>query len=314
MLDLEVKKSIATEYIQKKDFLKWVKDIDESFAALTWEVQEWRATKTTREALEDFLVSENLFEWLSDSVFQKNFSAITFLSKKDKQEIEKAKKTINKWNIDEKKVRTELWLEKNQTDIKNTENKTQQQNLDITSPMVIGGELLLIEKVSQNKEEFSEKIKKISKYLNINPNRLMWVINKESWFDHKIQNKSSWATWLIQFMPKTAEWLGTTTEKLKNMTNVKQLNYVKKYYKPYKDKIKSYEDLYLATLYPLAIGKPDDYILWSENNRAEIIWKQNNMNNWKPISVAHVKTRLTNWVPENYIAQFETTQNTQTFV
>jgi len=306
MLDLEVKKSIATEYIQKKDFLKWVKDIDESFAALTWEIKEWRATKKTREALEDFLVSESLFEWLSDSIFKKNFSAMTFLSEKDKKEIEKAKKTINKGNIDEKKVRTELWLEI-QDDQTTTETP---ENPDIVYP-IVGWELLLIDNVPQNKEKFSEKVKKISEYLNINPNRLMWVMNKESWFNHQIQNKKSWATWLIQFMPETAKWLGTTTEKLKNMTNIKQLNFVKKYYKPYKDKIKSYQDLYLATLYPFAIGKPDDYILWSENNRAGIIWRQNNMNDWKPISVAHVKTRLVKWVPENYIAQFETTENTQ---
>ncbi len=114
MLDLEVKKAIATEYIQKKDLLKWVKGIDESFAALTWEVEEWRATKNTREALEDFLVSENMFEWMWD-LFTKNLSTIAFLSEDKKEELDKAKEIINNSSTNEQSIRSKLWLEKKYT-------------------------------------------------------------------------------------------------------------------------------------------------------------------------------------------------------
>jgi hypothetical protein len=162
--------------------------------------------------------------------------------------------------------------------------------------------LLMIEKIKTNKELFAEKIIQIGKNLNINANWIMWIMHKESWLNHQAVNKKSWATGLIQFMPDTAKRLWTTTKSLKNMSNIEQLEFVEKYFKPYTNKIKSHTDLYLATFYPAAIGKSEDFIIGSEvsEKRARIIGKQNNINNGNPIRVKDVNAWISKWIPEAY--------------
>lgn len=83
-------------------------------------------------------------------------------------------------------------------------------------------------------------------------------------FSPSIRNAAgSGATGLIQFMPRTAEGLGTTTDKLAAMTAVEQLDVVAAYFKPYARRIASLSDMYMAILLPSAIGKPDDAVLFS---------------------------------------------------
>jgi len=137
--------------------------------------------------------------------------------------------------------------------------------------------MLFENKITQNKNAFLAKVKAISSDLGINPNWLMGVMNFESagTFRPDIQNPYSNATGLIQFMPSTAKGLGTSIESLKQMSNVEQLDYVKKYLLPFKTKMKSFVDVYLSVFYPLAVGKPDNYIVGSHNNTESIIVKQN---------------------------------------
>lgn len=96
------------------------------------------------------------------------------------------------------------------------------------------------------------------------------------------------------------------------MSNIDQLDYVEKYYLSFKNKIHSYTDLYLATFYPVALNKPDSFILGSEvsDSEARKIGKQNNMNNRKPIAVKDVKARISQDIPSEYIAQFQGRENT----
>lgn len=79
-------------------------------------------------------------------------------------------------------------------------------------------------------------------------------------------------TGLIQFMAFTAKSLGTTVEALAKMTPEDQLNYVYRYFLPYKGKLKSLGDVYLAILYPKAMGKADSWTLWEKGTLA---YKQN---------------------------------------
>ncbi|MBB3061912.1 lytic transglycosylase domain-containing protein [Microbulbifer rhizosphaerae] len=93
--------------------------------------------------------------------------------------------------------------------------------------------------------------------LGISPDFLMSCMAFETGetFSPSIKNAAgSGATGLIQFMPRTARGLGTTTEELAKMTAEKQLDYVEKYFLPYKGKLKTLEDIYMAILYPVAIG------------------------------------------------------------
>jgi hypothetical protein len=77
----------------------------------------------------------------------------------------------------------------------------------------------------------------------------------------------SGATGLIQFMPSTAQGLGTSVDALAAMTAVEQLDWVEKYFQPYKGKLRDLSDLYMAILWPAAVGKPLEYVLWEKGSR-----------------------------------------------
>jgi hypothetical protein len=130
---------------------------------------------------------------------------------------------------------------------------------------------------SSYRDEFVKKVQSISSSLSIDPNWLMAIMFWESagTFSPSVQNKTSGATGLIQFMPSTATGLGTSTTQLKSMSAVQQLDYVYKYYLPYKGKIKNYVDTYFVTFFPLAIGKPDSFVLETKNISASLIARQN---------------------------------------
>jgi hypothetical protein len=120
---------------------------------------------------------------------------------------------------------------------------------------------------------FIKKVKEISQRLQISPNWLMAIMSFESanTFSPSIRNKSTNAVGLIQFMPSTAISLGTSTEQLSKMSALEQLNYVEKYLQPYKGKMKSYIDTYFSVFFPLAIGKPDDWVLQAKGLSANKI-------------------------------------------
>ena len=83
-------------------------------------------------------------------------------------------------------------------------------------------------------------------------------------FSPSIRNAAgSGATGLIQFMPRTAIGLGTTTDALSAMTDVAQLDYVQAYFKPYSRRIKTLADMYMAILLPSAIDKNGSAALFS---------------------------------------------------
>lgn len=109
--------------------------------------------------------------------------------------------------------------------------------------------------------EFKERVIKISDELEVCPDYLMACMAFETCetFKSDIENKAgSKAIGLIQFMPSTAKSLGTSSEELAEMDSVKQLEYVRKFLICRKGKLKTLEDLYMAIIYPIAIGKDPD--------------------------------------------------------
>lgn len=74
----------------------------------------------------------------------------------------------------------------------------------------------------------------------------------------------SGATGLIQFMPTVAAALGTTVDALARMSAEQQLDWVAKYFAPYRGHLANLADLYMAILWPAAIGKPDGYVLFDK--------------------------------------------------
>jgi hypothetical protein len=128
--------------------------------------------------------------------------------------------------------------------------------------------------IKGDKQAFITRLKEVVGNLGIDPNWLMAVIYKESKFDPAAQNPSG-ATGLIQFMPTTAQGLGTTTASLKTMDSVAQLKYVEKYYAPYAGVLVDYPSLYLATFFPAALGKTDNHIMQTSKLSAGTIAGQN---------------------------------------
>jgi len=118
--------------------------------------------------------------------------------------------------------------------------------------------------IKLNSVAFCQKVIDYSHLLNINPDWLMQVMYKETGgtFNPAIKNKAgSGAVGLIQFMPDTAKMLDTTILQLSKMSNVQQLYFVYKYLYPFRNRMKTFGDTYLAVFYPAAIGKPDDFLL-----------------------------------------------------
>jgi hypothetical protein len=84
----------------------------------------------------------------------------------------------------------------------------------------------------------------------------------------------SGAVGLIQFMPMTALKLGTTNYRLAAMTAEQQINYVYKYFEPYKGRLHNLGDIYMAILWPKGVGKSDDYALF-DRSKTPTTFRQN---------------------------------------
>jgi len=180
--------------------------------------------------------------------------------------------------------------------------------------------MILIDKFKfnfgENRNAVEQKIQTISNSLNISPDWLMLVMLQESGLNSRAVNKQKGdpddafiraktrATGLIQFMPATATGLGTSTQALYNMNAIQQLDYVHKYYLPYKSKIQNFHDLYLATFFPAAMGKDNDYVFQTSKISAATIAVQNptfDLNKDGKVTIAEFREYITKRVPAQFL-------------
>lgn len=80
---------------------------------------------------------------------------------------------------------------------------------------------------------------------------------------------------IIQFGEAAAKDAGTTIPKLLKMTAEEQLDYVYNFFRPYTGKLKTLSDVYMRILWPVAVGKPEDYVLFREANTKSKAYMQN---------------------------------------
>lgn len=116
---------------------------------------------------------------------------------------------------------------------------------------------------------FRTRVIDMSRRLGADPSNVMACMAFETGetFSPSVRNAAgSGATGLIQFMPKTAANLGTSTAALAAMTAVDQLVYVEKYFQPFRGRLKNLGDVYGAILWPAMIGQADDYVLFDAND------------------------------------------------
>ena len=123
-------------------------------------------------------------------------------------------------------------------------------------------------------EEEAQKIVEISERLNTNPGWISKIIDVETggtWDPAEPNKAGSGATGLIQFMPTTAEGLGTSTSELARMTIIEQLDYVEKYFEPYTGRLNSMEDVAAAVFFPAALDQGLDFNIydWYVTNRGQ---------------------------------------------
>jgi len=114
---------------------------------------------------------------------------------------------------------------------------------------------------------FRAEVIKLASDLGCNVNYLMACMAFESGrtFRPDVRNAAgSGATGLIQFMPSTAQALGTSTDALAKMSAVKQLEWVGLYFWNRRGKLKTLSDMYMAILWPAAVGKSEDYVLFDK--------------------------------------------------
>jgi hypothetical protein len=113
---------------------------------------------------------------------------------------------------------------------------------------------------------FISKVQSVSQSLNCNYIDLLCCMANETGatFDPGLVN-SIGATGLIQFMPTTAKGIGTTTDALKELSRVDQLDWALKFFQSMRLNTKAptpkLQDLYLCIFWPAAVGKPDSYII-----------------------------------------------------
>jgi len=129
---------------------------------------------------------------------------------------------------------------------------------------------------------FVKKVSEISAKIGIDPNWLMAIMYFESartFSPSKGNNIGCYG--LIQFCPDSGKNYKTINGKQYFMSDIakmdysKQLDLVYEYYKAYTGKIKSYTDTYFVTFFPLAVGKPDDWIIQGGGLTAGQIYRAN---------------------------------------
>jgi len=109
--------------------------------------------------------------------------------------------------------------------------------------------------------DFNRKLEKIAGQLGVKASDLIAIMKQESGVNPSAVNSSSGATGLIQFMPSTANRLGTSTDELRRMSAVDQLDYVYKYFKMTGVGNGTLGDLYMAVFMPKYVGANDNTVL-----------------------------------------------------
>ncbi len=165
--------------------------------------------------------------------------------------------------------------------------------------------MILETQISVNRQAFADKVASIAYDLGVDPDWLMAVMYCESRINSAAVNSASGATGLIQFMPDTAADLGVSMAQLKDMSNVDQLDYVKKYLFPYRYHINSFVDCYLAVFFPAALGQPGSFVIQAPGLSARLIASQNSgmdFNNDSEITV----DEFTRWAYGRFIPDIQT--------
>lgn len=107
---------------------------------------------------------------------------------------------------------------------------------------------LNFERLITNFPEFLPELQRVAARLETRPEWLLNVMACESSFVASARNHlpGQTASGLLQIIKQTAAGLGTTTAAIRRMNPVEQLQPVEKYFTPFKGRLNSLADVYLA--------------------------------------------------------------------
>lgn len=158
-------------------------------------------------------------------------------------------------------------------DSTDTSDDSSDSSSDIGNVSVKGQELL-------NNPIFKKKLKEISNAIHIDENSIIKLMKHESGLNPEIKN-SIGCVGLIQFcpgggMPKTINGKSYTLDEIRYDLEA-QMEGIKQFWlSGYNNgKIKSPADLYLYNFFPVAAGKPDDFILQARGLSATAVARAN---------------------------------------
>ena len=139
-----------------------------------------------------------------------------------------------------------------------------------------------------NNPTFKTKLKEISSAIGIDENSIIKLMQHESGLNSSVKN-SIGCVGLIQFCPDkpagSTKTIGGRKFLLEDLrTNLDtQMNAIKEFWMAgYKSgKIKTPADLYIFNFWPVAAGKPNDYVLQTNGTSAQTVAKANPVFNRK---------------------------------
>jgi transglycosylase-like protein with SLT domain len=127
-------------------------------------------------------------------------------------------------------------------------------------------------KILHEHPQFWPKLQAVAERLKTQPAWLLNVIAAESLFDPSARNSlpGQSASGLLQFIKETASRLETTIEAIREMDPVEQLHLVEKYFSPFRGRLNSMADVYMAVLRGFIVdGKDETVVSPLDNTRKE---------------------------------------------
>ena len=126
--------------------------------------------------------------------------------------------------------------------------------------------------ILRNQPRFWIELQAVAERLQTQPAWLLNVIANESLFNPAARNPlpGQTASGLLQFIESTARRMGTTTEAIRRMNPVEQLRLVERYLTPFRGRLNSLADVYLAVFRGAVIEGGDTVVVVDSNKERRI--------------------------------------------
>jgi Transglycosylase SLT domain len=120
-----------------------------------------------------------------------------------------------------------------------------------------------LEAILRSQPEFWREIHAVAARLGTDPAWLLNVLAYESLFDPAARNPlpGQTASGLLQIIEETARSLGTTTNAIRRMSPLEQLRLVERYLTPFRGRLDSLADVYLAVFRGVVIEGGDEVVI-----------------------------------------------------